>query len=808
LKHSCKILFTILLLSFNSLCSADEIRLKFVNSPLSEIITQIRDDRSLSVSFDSGELSKYKVTIDTVFLDSWKAITFLLKDLPFRVSTIEGVIVISPLDALTSVSGIIIDSESGESLPFANIILDKKVLISDANGMFRISAASKNPIKFSVRYLGYKFLDTVLVAGADNYIKLKAVHIELKEVFVRDIETGQALQVGEQPGLIRINHQIAQYLPGNGDNSVFNLLRMMPGIRASGEPSELSVWGSKPGESAVLFDGFRLFSMNGFNEQISSINPTMVKDIRLLKGGYNSSYGNQTGAIADITGIDGRRGHPTLILNINNLTTNLFASTPLGKNTALSAAYRQTYYGLYDVNKLNPFGKNNNETINSNLVDLDDSLFVVPNYVFRDLNIKLSGKASKSDRYFISLYGASDNFKYNLTGEEVDIDAFERNIQFAGGSGYSKIWKGGAVSNILLKYSLLKNNSVKAAKISDEDFYSFSTDNLIEEVGAKASHSILLFGSNDLDAGLGFETYKDVSKSVVSSDSKVNFYVNDMLNFRRLQMNIGARTDLFKDKLYIQPRISIKYTLLNNLSTSFSWGIYNQFIGKVPILYENDISSIIWKVLGSNEYPVIGATHTILNLSYYNTHWLVSLEGYNKTTWGLTSLYHSNRRNNVVEGESATSGIDFFTKWENKGSQVFTSVSVAKSKDSYLMDVKKDLYFTPIEVKIGGLWNMYPFFLSAEYVYAEGFSEQYGTGRYSNYVGGTYNRLDVAATFSFKIKGANCKTGLSIINLLNTSNVKTLDVLPTPAVGTLTGIVNLFSESVPFTPTLFLAIAL
>ncbi len=45
-------------------------------------------------------------------------------------------------------------------------------------------------------------------------------------------------------------------MPGFSDNALFNVLRMMPGIRASGEPSdELYVWGSSPGESRVTLDG-------------------------------------------------------------------------------------------------------------------------------------------------------------------------------------------------------------------------------------------------------------------------------------------------------------------------------------------------------------------------------------------------------------------------------------------------------------------------------------------------------------------------------------------------------------------------
>ncbi|MDD2281627.1 MAG: TonB-dependent receptor plug domain-containing protein, partial [Bacteroidales bacterium] len=300
-----KVAITVFLVSLSAFCNAGELRLRYSKYPLSEVLVIIRDQTSLSLSFNQGELSKYKITVDSTFADGLSAIRFLVKEFPLNVNIVNGVIVISHKADANIIGGIISDKESGERLPFANILFDNRVYISDENGYFRLPAKDIEGLKFSFRYLGYRQLDTTLSPGTGSTICLKSTRLEIKELLFEDYETGKALQNGDQPGLIRINHAIAQYLPGNGDNSVFNLLRLMPGIRATGEPSGLSVWGSRPGESSVIFDGSRLFSMSGFNEQISSINPYMVKEIRLMKGGYGPQYGNQTGGIAEIVGING-----------------------------------------------------------------------------------------------------------------------------------------------------------------------------------------------------------------------------------------------------------------------------------------------------------------------------------------------------------------------------------------------------------------------------------------------------------------------------------------------------------------------
>ena len=61
----------------------------------------------------------------------------------------------------------------------------------------------------------------------------------------------------------------------------------MPGILASGESTnDLVIWGSYAGHSQVLFDGFTIFGLKNFNDNISSFNPLMAKDIEVMKGGF------------------------------------------------------------------------------------------------------------------------------------------------------------------------------------------------------------------------------------------------------------------------------------------------------------------------------------------------------------------------------------------------------------------------------------------------------------------------------------------------------------------------------------------
>lgn len=290
-----------LLLAIATATLAQKLRIAALNEPMDKVIKRM----GVEVSFDSRALSKYRVSVERTFLNPQQAIDFILLDKPFVCQQIGGVYVIS----------------AKHHLPKPKKILTVKAAIP--------------PIQ-------------------EEFPEMKVVQIG--EVVVRAPQQIYSLNSGGISTKATINYCTTRYMPGSGDNSVFNLLRMMPGVRDSGEPSdELIVWGSTAGESRIVFDGIPLFGMRGFNDNISFINPYMMREIRLLKGGYGAGYGNQIGAIAEIKGNEPNTYRPSVKATVSTLTTNIFASVPISKRSALSVAYRRTFYDLYQSDVFNPY---------------------------------------------------------------------------------------------------------------------------------------------------------------------------------------------------------------------------------------------------------------------------------------------------------------------------------------------------------------------------------------------------------------------------------------------------------------------
>ena len=787
---------------------AQGVRVSARAKPLSDVVSDLRVSAGLSISFNQTDLNRYVITADTLFSDGESALRYLLQGIPLTLRKIDNVFVISPKTARFTISGTIMERESAERLPYTSVICDGKLYMSDVNGNFNVFS-SENGARISFKYLGYRKIDTLLHAGNRHMLFMSPSHTSLREALLEEYETSNSLSAGEAAGVMRINHSVAKYLPGNGDNSVFNLLRLMPGVRAAGEAAGFSVWASKPGESTVIFDGSRLFSMNGYNEQISAVNPFMVKEIRVLKGGYGPEYGNQTGSVAQITGIGGNRKNPELKLNVNNLTANIFASAPVGEKAAVAASYRQTYYGLYDVNALNPFGKRINSDSGSQgqgQSSNKNEVFITPEYSFRDANLRFSGDINSGGKYFASLYGASDRFMYSLENEDSDLEASETNRQIAISAGVSLTHKNGASTSFSGSFSALDKQSEKVILINRANYSNIKLGNVSSDAEIRVSHIRPHSGFGIFEAGVE-GTHLGVTENLDKfSAVKGALFLNERVTFKNVSIQIGARGDYYLDSLFFQPRFSVNLNLTDNFSLSGAWGVYNQFLGKVPVIYEEVAPSLVWKLLGEGGHPVAKSYHAVAGFSWSGKNMLLSAEAFNRRTQGISQIIMRNNSADVQTGSSSITGADLFLKWERRGSQVFASFTAATASEKY--DDTRDYQYYPLEFKLGAVINLSPFWISAGYVYGNGYLNAFGTGRYSSLGTSNYNRLDLSATYAFAIGKSQFRTGISILNVLNSANKKTLEILPVQSRGNTGTLLNLYAESIPFTPAVYIELAL
>lgn len=803
------------------------IRLEAEDQPLNQVLLELARDYDIRLSFDDRQLSAYSVTASKLFKTPEEAIAYLIDPIPMEYRVIGGVYTIYREHHTEQVnnyliSGTVVDDASLEALPYSHILINGSGTVTDLGGRFtRLSTDSV--FHLTVSYLGYYVKDTVLHAGTGQRLRLVPSTIGLREVVIEGSRIERSGQAGEEAGVIRLNHKIAYRLPGNGDNSVFNFLRLQPGILAAGErSSELIIWGSYSGQSKVMFDGFTLFGLKNFNDNISFVNPYMAKDIRVLKGGYPVAYDDRVGGIVEISGIEGNHYKPSINLNINNMTVNGMAGFPIGERSSITFAYRHTYYNLVDAGDLSIVSRGRRPSGQADIT-------VFPDYLFRDLNLKYSGNTEEGDNYFISLYNGRDLFSYELEQERTNADisqeSREGNRQWGGTAFYGKTWKNGIISHLSLNLSglekelfekhLVTGNAGTEILSGREILYT----NQITEAALNNRNQISLFRNHLVETGWNYTLEEfgfsedSLATSLSSNQGRSHrigvFIQDDYSPVRGLTLQPGIRLDypVQTGRIYVQPRIRISMDLSGHWRLNAAAGLYNQFISEASTIDELGNYHYFWTICDNEEVPVLSAVHLVGGLAYKQQGFSLSLEGFYKTTEGLTR-YFTNWKERLVDlytGRSRVYGMDLLLKQYYRKHEAWVSYTLSRTEEYFPFWRFTDYRDAPQdqrhEVKGALLLNFKPFYFSANYVYGSGFRAvnpftNFELERYP------YNRLDLALIYRYSFRSYHAEAGISILNVLNHENIKYSNVVRVP--GPQSNSISIHAEAVPFTPTLYL----
>lgn len=797
----------ILLISFFTSAFSQELSLHVSNRPLNVVLNML----DVEISFDDKALSQYKVSVSETFKTPEEAIRFLLKDKPFKMEKVEGVFVIYPAaieenkkkaapKKRQSVHGAVSDKSTGEPLPYAHIQTKNGVLTTNESGFFSIEADNSDFIEMEIQHLGFQVLDTTLKAGAHQLLLTPKI-IGLEEVVVSPPPASMVMQMGKTSGETRINHQVARYMPGSADNSVFNLLRMMPGVRASGEPSEgLLVWGSNWGESRLVFDGFTIFGMKSFNDQIGSVNPYLAKDIRLSKAGFGASQGNRIGAVAEVTGNNGDFNKASAKANVSNYAANIYASVPIKNTSALSFAYRQTFYNLYGSKSID--GQNEN---GHGRQETSDEIYIEPEYDFRDFNIKYTGKAFRNDSYHISLYGAHDQFHFGVKQNDYEVNATEKSRQYGAAANYNRVWNDGSYSKLLVSHSKLSSAvdnvlGIKTNRSSPLDV--FHIKNEVGEWSFKMEHHFNIGKRQHVQIGGAWQHYA-TSDNIGKTDISVpSLHLTDEVLLGKLSLKAGLRGDFAGGKAYIQPRFSARYAISDRLTATASLGRYNQFLSRQPYLYRSGSYQLMWQVSDS---AALESTHLLAGLAYSQNGWLIGTEAYLRKN--RNQVYYLD--NELYKQDNDNIGFDVFVKKQWGEHTLFGSYSLVSSTAPQKS--------TGRETKLGAICSLTPFFASVTYVYGRGFpylstgghghgqgngQQQHGSGhQHSDVSSESYSRFDLSVFYKLPFKKFDMQAGASLLNTFNTNNVKYSYRLSDPD-----NVFNIYTKATPLSPVVFVEI--
>ncbi len=830
------LLFTFLYFFFFSFPAfSQQIKFTFKNNSLADALVEISKKMDIRISFDSGQLEKLNIdkTITgntgndllsqvlegTNYTFDYKFETFLI----FKKTDFDKPQSVKE----TTFTGIVFDRKTGERLPYASLYLWKKnvTVSTTVDGTFSIRLTDSVNNILQVKYLGYYLLDTVInPANATDFLSF-GLSAKSEKIATIDV-TGEKLEMvdfSNDAGHLTINPIKFADLPNYGETDVFRVLQLMPGISSFENSSQLNIRGSSPDQNLVMFDGFTLYNLDHFFGLFSALNPNVIKDIQVYRGGFDSRYGERVSGIVDITGKTGNQQKPEFYGGINLISGNLTTEIPVSKKLTLVAAGRRAYSDVYsswfaDALLADKFGQNQrfpNPIANA----------ITPKFYFSDYNLKLTFTPNQQENFSFSYYGAKDylnssNVNTNDRGE-MDTEDINKWGNYGFGAAWKKQWNAKSFTNLQMGHSgyfndyynntifTPVNSATNPPVVMTEEI---NEANELSDFFVSFQNKYFLNQNNLIEYGLTgkyneFSFYKDATRDFIYDNLKssaflYSLYFQDKINVgKNVTLKPGLRTNYYGKigKFYFEPRFAANLKTKSGLLFKFSAGRYYQYLSKSATEQSFGYNRDFWILADGEINPVISSNHFIVGAGYETKHLFFDVEAYYKNVDGLQEyLFFQNPADHqqpvpgngvepnpglsqFISGNGKAIGIDFLAKYENPNFSSWFAYSLSKASRRFAeinngVEIPA-LYDQTHQIKWTNMYSIKKWNFSVVSIYTTGKpyiksstkEDNFNTTRvYSRLP--DYYRTDISANYNFNIKNVNIKPGLSVLNAFNTKN--------------------------------------
>ena len=674
-----------------------------------KVLKKLRNQHQLKFAYDYNALKDYKIDLNFDNQRIEEVLQEVLLGSGFSFRYIGETIVLFKDDVQQNysitITGRVVDDESGEALPYTNIFLAQEGIGTNSNedGDFIIKELQNPKDTVVVSFLGYETVIKPLsefIPGSFNLIRLKSIQQFLPTI---QITSERSLAIASGPALseYNINPSRVADVPFVGAPDLFKSIQTLPGINSGNETSsELIVRGGRSDENLVLLDGFKLYNLDHFFGIFSTINPDIIKNVKVYKSGFDASYGGRVSSVIDLNGKEGNNNRASTSISMNTSNISGLVETPIFyKNLTFVAAIRRAHSDLYQ----NPlyedlFGSAFDTSANSQNQGLTFENDEIPEFNFYDAYSKLSFRPNPDNKFSLTFYRGQDNFRIQNVTERTfnfTLEKDENNYIFDWGNVglgglWSKHWGENVFSKITLGKSSFNRNYYRLLRLIDEDLiseqittidYSNSERSTLEDLSLRAEidierrlgEKINLGFENSVVNIVGTNNRQDTLPSLTSNYDVDGYMTSVWLSFEKelkeISLQIGNRTTYYSETSasYWSPRFRIKKKLDEQFSIHLNAGKYYQFVRRTnrQNIFLNQPER--WLLANNDSIPVLSSNHISGGIRYTSKEWNVDFEGYIKNTDGnilnrndILLLDLQEQSNAIARGTSSIGGIEFF----------------------------------------------------------------------------------------------------------------------------------------------------
>lgn len=804
-----------------------KINVYFQNAPLTTVLKFISEKNSVYFVYDQN------IVTDKIISCSFqnKPLNFVLNKIligtglkiGYQEDNLITLIEAEPVEY--DISGQIIDAESKEPLPFANVIIEKDNLaaVTDKNGNFSFVNLKKCSINLKIKYLGYYAKNLKIDCQKQSKIKieLKRSPFIMENIEVVDSKS-EFVEVSDFPSFFAVSPRNYDNLPIFSTPDLIRSLQLLPGISTNnGGTAELFIRGGMPSENLMTLDGLQLYHLNHFYGFYSSLSPNSIKDIRIYKGGFPAKYGSKISGVIDMSSKNGSLNKPNFKLGISNINIEITGEIPVTDKLTFFVSGRKIIFSDYLASTYKSLIENKVAGDNFiGMVDYDGD----PKIFFADFFSKVTYLASDKDVFNASFLFTEDDNKilfrnirrrYDAESNKIVAESVTDNEEnsFWGNKGFSlnwfRMWNSRFKTNLSISSSIYNSNYNYTENSSETLYRTYYFDQLND-----LSHSTISldvnYNSSDYfnsEFGISYNNSDIKYKSKLESEGQITnsddntyqiaaYFQNDMKINKNFNLIAGIRStyNLLTDKVYLEPRLMLNYKFNENWLLKSSLGKYYQFIVKNIDGNSHLNGNVAWISANRGNTKVSSANHYTVGAKYeddnviFDVEWFYNLRR-NIFGFAYSRILYSELSDITNNSKGFTTGYEIQLVKKMGVISGWVSYAYNKSEFSSIID-NTTRYYTPNSsvpktIKFALQFNFASWNISLVYNYASGkpytipimkkvgevevellFPDKINSERLNPML-----RVDLSVVKKFDFDFAKGEIGLSIYNLLNHRNV-------------------------------------
>ena len=500
---------------------------------------------------------------------------------------------LAPPTARFTISGVVIDSVSGEPLISAYVFdaISGKGMMTNNYGYYNLNLPAGD-VQLFTGYVGYTSKMVVF-----DLNKNEIIHLRLKQSgLLKEVIVNAGNKYGQGDAIVPPAERITMAdLENNvhlgGSSDLYRAADFIPGVHTGTDGvGGIHVRGGANDQNLILMDGVPVYHPNHLLGIVSVFNYEALQQASIYKANFPSRFSGRLSSVMDVRLREGNIHKWGLSGNIAASEAGLMVEGPIVKDkVGILVSSRFFIPGLF-MRDLTRYYKKKNGVGGS--ADLD----------YFDLNAKINWVIGDRDRLYLSLYQGTDRFA-DLTitdRDELDHDTgihivsheeFDKDLNWRNTTAvmrWNHLVNDKIFSNLIISRSAFVLQSIDRSTFN----YSFPGSNLnpvsgfdtkefksgIEDIAIKLELDIRTSTDHQLSAGAYANRYLFQPKSItINEESKVgDFYLKegllDDVFFSSFHVKATEAGVYIEDNWDIDPKVKLSSGL--HISSFFVQGVY------------------------------------------------------------------------------------------------------------------------------------------------------------------------------------------------------------------------------------------